>query len=97
MWVIMHATLRRRRRSVLLLDCGLRRPFREPPHEHEAARDVRGALGVAGLEVARGLAHHRAEPAAERAEAAEAHGVTDLGHGEVRRAQEVLGALDASP
>ena len=59
-------------------------------------RDVRRAVGVAPLELARRLADQLAEPAAERAQAGEADRVADLGDGEVGGAEQVLRALDAA-
>src|SRR5690606_35630064 len=59
-------------------------------------RDTGRARGrVAGLEGTRRLPDDLAEARAERAQAAEADGVAHLGDGEVRGAQQVLGALDA--
>src|SRR4051794_10090070 len=98
MLVIMEGTLRRHAVNVLLRDCGLRRTgLGEAPHKDEAAGDVRRAMGIAPLEVTWCLAHHRPEPAAERAEAGEAHDEAHLGDREVRGPQQVLGSLDPSP
>jgi len=67
----------------------------ETGHEDPAARDTRGAAdGIPRLEGAGSLADDLAEATAERPQTAVADGMTDLGDGEVRRAQEVLGPLD---
>src|SRR4051794_15370122 len=97
MLVIMEGRLRRRPGRLLLRNCGARRcAFGEAPHEDVATWDVRRAVGVAPLELARRLAHDRSEARAERAEAREPHREAHLGHREVRRAQQVLCALDAT-
>src|SRR5262245_38934210 len=93
MLVIMRRTLRRTLVRWLLPDCG---SLGQPPHEDVATGDVRRARRVPLLELAGRLTDECLEPAAERAQAAEPHGDADLGHGEVRGPQQILGALDAA-
>ena len=69
----------------------------EPVHEDEATGNVRCTRrGEQRLILRRRDADDGAELRAERAEAGVPDEVADLGNGEVRRAQEVLCALDAS-
>src|SRR5947208_2941782 len=99
MLVIMLRTLRRTIAATLLLSCGIRAratALGQSPREYEASGDVRRAIGVPALELARALADQRAEPAAERAETREAHREAHLGDGEVGGAQQVLCTLDAT-
>src|SRR6266545_6131441 len=68
----------------------------EAEHEDVAAGDVRAA-GLAALVLRRAHPDQLAEPGAERAQAAEPDQVAHLGHGQVRRPQQVGGALDPPP